>query len=255
MSGLRGPEEEDPSHEVGSGGQSRKKGSVKSGRVRTVHKKIWNLGRRSFSSRRSSNSHRWGRATYQAGGQTGRQAGSSDARNRSRSGHRNGVRAVVRRRRVRLLHRQARVIAGSVEAGRLAGVDRVSAVEVLFVDAVAKRVRNSSEDRSPDLAGGHFSEFDDGGFWVEGRVRRHDEVGRVFERRRRRHQVVRLALVDVESGCADAVVLQGRGQGCLVDEATSSCVDQKCTWKQGRQLNLGILLRISQFKSETANLP
>ena len=40
MSGLRGPEEEDPSHEVGSGGQSRKKGSVKSGRVRNVHKKI-----------------------------------------------------------------------------------------------------------------------------------------------------------------------------------------------------------------------
>ena len=58
------------------------------------------------------------------------------------------------------------------------------------------------------LPGRHLAELDGGGLGVEGGVRRDHEVGRVLQRRRRVHYVVRLVLVDVEGSRADPVVLE-----------------------------------------------
>jgi len=138
----------------------------------------------------------------------------------------------VSRRRVSLLHRQARVVARPVETRGLSGVDGISAAEVFLVDAVAQRVGYSAENRAPYFAGGHFAQLDHRRFRVEGGVRGDDQVRRVFQWRRRRHQVVGLALVNVEGRGADAVVLQGRGQGGLVDKAPAGSIDQKCTCKE-----------------------
>ena len=202
------------SHEVGAGGGKQKKGTVRSGSFYLIQNC---LGRWSFSSSRSSNSHRWGCSTYQVGGQSGWQAWPSYAGNGSCPSDGNGVRAVVGCRWVSLLNGQAGVVARSVKSGWLARISGISAVKVFLVDAVSKCVRNATENCSPDLTGGHFSQLDDGRFRVESGVWRHYQVRRVFEGRGRGHQVVGLALVDVQRGGADSVVLQGRGQSGLVD--------------------------------------
>ena len=133
--------------------------------------------------------------------------------------------------RVRLLHRQTRVVTRPVKACRFSRVNGISAVKVFLVDAVSKSVRNSAKNGSSDFAGSHFTQLNDRRLRVERGVWRYDQVGCVFQRRCRRHQVIRLTLVNVEGCCPDAVVLQGSCQSCLVHKAASGCVNQKCTWK------------------------
>ena len=51
-----------------------------------------------------------------------------------------------------------------------------------FVDAVAQRVGDATDDGAADFAGGHFAQLSRGHVRIEGGVRRADQVGHLFER-------------------------------------------------------------------------